>query len=930
MDPARWRRVEEIYQAAAERQPEERAAFLAAACAGDEDLRREVESLLAQPTADGMLDRPAWAPEAACLTAGQQVSHYQIQEKLGEGGMGAVYRAYDTQLRRPVALKMLPPEYASDPERRERLLREARAASALNHPNIVNIYEVGSDNGVDFIAMEFIEGKTLGDIIPGKGLPLGKTLDYAAQIASGLAKAHAAGVIHRDLKPGNIMLTGPASGHPGLVKLLDFGLARRVELGPGHETTLTMEGAIMGTPAYMSPEQAQGKPVDVRSDVFSFGSVLYQMVTGHRAFEKDSHISTLAAVVQEEPRPLPSSVPRDLERTIARCLRKDPERRFQHMADVRVALLELKEESESRLPEAASAPARQRAWLWAGAAVLVLALLGAGLWFMIVRTTPLPQPTVVPVTTYPGRQMHPSFSPDGKQIAFSWDGEKGDKFSIYVKLLGETNALRLTTSPTADYYPAWSPDGKRIAFFRTGSNGGIYTVSALGGAERRLAGHATDSQMSWSPDGKWLAMSDVNPEDHGIFLLPVDGGEARRISNPKPPAWDSSPAFAPDGHRLAYAGCISITICAAYVQELGSGYSPQGSARQMALQTSLPGGLTWSRDGGSLIYSAQPVGSVPFYLWRIEIDGRQPPQRLEVAGTQASFPSASPTASRLVFSRSLVDYDIWRYHMNGGMEPLIVSSATDFNPQFSPDGTRIAFASDRSGQGEIWIAQADGSKPVQLTHGPGRSQGTARWSPDGRWIAFDSRRQDGHTEVYVMDAAGSAPRRITFGPSNDAIPFWSRDGKWLYFRSDRTGRHEIWRVPFAGGPGEQVTRNGGWTAYESIDGQTLFYTKLPLGSVPVFARLLSGGAERQVLPSISGRMFAPVAEGIYYIGPSNGEYYPLEFFQFSSHSSRLLAKVGGYVGNIGGSLSVSPDRKTILFSQSVSNDAHLMMIENFQ
>jgi serine/threonine protein kinase len=307
MDPARWRRVEEIYQAAAERQPEERAAFLAAACAGDEDLRREVESLLAQPTADGMLDRPAWAPEATRLTAGQQVSHYQIQGKLGEGGMGAVYRAYDTQLRRLVALKVLPPEYASDPERRSRLLREARAASALNHPNIVNIYEVGSDNGVDFIAMEFIEGKTLGDIIPGKGLPLGKTLDYAA------------GVIHRDLKPGNIMLTGPASGHPGLVKLLDFGLARRVELGPGHETTLTMEGAILGTPAYMSPEQAQGKPVDARSDVFSFGSVLYQMVTGRRAFEKDSHISTLAAVVQEEPRPLPSSVPRDLERTIARC-----------------------------------------------------------------------------------------------------------------------------------------------------------------------------------------------------------------------------------------------------------------------------------------------------------------------------------------------------------------------------------------------------------------------------------------------------------------------------------------------------------------------------------------------------------------------------------------------------------------------------------
>ena len=181
-----------------------------------------------------------------------------------------------------------------------------------------------------------------------------------------------------------------------------------------------------------------------------------------------------------------------------------------------------------------------------------------------------------------------------------------------------------------------------------------------------------------------------------------------------------------------------------------------------------------------------------------------------------------------------------------------------------------------------------------------------------------------------MDAAGSAPRRITFGPSNDAIPFWSRDGKWLYFRSDRAGHLEIWRVPFAGGPPEQVTRNGGSTAYESIDGETLFYTKLALASVPLFARLLSGGAERQVLPSIFGRMFAPVAEGIYYIGPSNGEYYPLEFFQFSSHSSRLLAKIGGYIGDTGMGLSVSPDRKTILFPKSASNDAHLMMIENFQ
>jgi serine/threonine-protein kinase len=280
MSDNRWQRVEAIFHRAVELRPEARSALLDEACGADESLRREVESLLAHESADGATFAGPWQPQVSGgLAVGQQVSHYQVQEKLGEGAMGVVYRAYDTQLHRPVALKILPPEYAADPERRARLLREARAASALNHPNIVGVHEVGSDSGMDFIAMEFIEGKTLGDIIPACGLPLGQALDYAVQIADGLAKAHASGVVHRDLKPGNIMLTGPASGHPGLVKLLDFGLARRVELGEGHETTLTVKGEIAGTPAYMSPEQAQGEPVDARSDVFSFGSVLYQMVT---------------------------------------------------------------------------------------------------------------------------------------------------------------------------------------------------------------------------------------------------------------------------------------------------------------------------------------------------------------------------------------------------------------------------------------------------------------------------------------------------------------------------------------------------------------------------------------------------------------------------------------------------------------------------
>jgi Tol biopolymer transport system component len=293
----------------------------------------------------------------------------------------------------------------------------------------------------------------------------------------------------------------------------------------------------------------------------------------------------------------------------------------------------------------------------------------------------------------------------------------------------------------------------------------------------------------------------------------------------------------------------------------------------------------------------------------------------------AYSPTASPTANRLIFHRLLRDYDIWRHRTDGGMEPLIVSSLVDANPQFSPDGTRIAFESSRSGEAmEIWVVQADGSKPVQLTNRVGRYQGTPHWSPDGRWIAFDSQGRDGHWDVYAIEAMGGSPRRITSEPSDDSTPVWSHEGKWIYFRSDRSGSFEFWRVPFAGGQPEQVTTRGGYTAYESADGETLFYTKA--GSGALFSRRLSGGEERQVLPYIYNKSFVPVADGIYYIGRrSDAGYYSLDFFQFSSAVSRLVVKIEGGVSS---GLSVSPDGKTILFTKSVSVAADLMMIENFQ
>ena len=309
---------------------------------------------------------------------GRTIAHYRILEKLGEGGMGVVYKARDTHLDRPVALKVLPPEKVADPERKRRFVQEAKAASALNHANIITIHDIASEGGRDFIVMEYVAGKTLEELIGRKGLKLNETLNYSLQIADALVKAHAAGIVHRDLKPANVMVTGD-----GLVKVLDFGLAKLTEpIGPEAETLTarTAEGAIVGTVAYMSPEQAEGKPVDSRSDIFSFGVLLYEMVTGRRAFERESKLSTLSAILREEPKPLGGDVPAELDKIVSRCLRKDPNRRSQHMGDVKVALEDLREESVSaKLAAPAAAGARRRPWLW-GAPVLAVLVAALAWW----------------------------------------------------------------------------------------------------------------------------------------------------------------------------------------------------------------------------------------------------------------------------------------------------------------------------------------------------------------------------------------------------------------------------------------------------------------------------------------------------------------------------------------------------------------------
>ncbi|OYW07835.1 MAG: hypothetical protein B7X34_10100 [Acidobacteriia bacterium 12-62-4] len=360
---------------------------------------------------------------------------------------------------------------------------------------------------------------------------------------------------------------------------------------------------------------------------------------------------------------------------------------------------------------------------------------------------------------------------------------------------------------------------------------------------------------------------------------------------------------------------------------MDSAHAPQGSPRRITQQQSYIRGIAWAGD--SLVYSGSLSVGLLHYLWRVNADEEGAPERLEIAGAHATFPTFSPASNRLAFARSHRNRDIWRYNADGTHEILISSSLDEDSPQFSPSGEKIAFVSSRNSDAyDIWVANADGSNPVQLTHQIGRFQGSARWSPDGRWIAFDSLPPDGKQVVYVVDSTGGRPRRLDLGSYHNALPSWSRDGTWIYYFSDRTGRQEIWRVHPEGGRPEQLTDNGGHNALESVDGKTLFYAKADLGT-PLYARSLAGGPERVVLDFIGAPRDFPVFEdGIYYGGRLDKKGgVPLLFYQFATGTSRLITTIERIAQN---GLTVSPDRKTILYTRTVSAGADLMLIENFR
>jgi Tol biopolymer transport system component/tRNA A-37 threonylcarbamoyl transferase component Bud32 len=889
------------------------------------------------------------------LTPGHRLGPFEVVSLLGQGGMGEVYKARDTHLDRFVALKVLRSDLVANAERTRRFIQEAKAASALNHPNIVTIYDIARDGSADYIAMEYVDGRPLDQMISRGGMKLSELLHYAIPAADALAKAHASGIVHRDLKPSNIMVTGDRR-----VKILDFGLAKLAAAAPAdsaetiqQDPVRTGEGWVVGTPAYMSPEQAEGKPVDARSDIFSFGAVLYEIATGVSPFRGESAASTLAAVLTSTPNP-PSQtapqIPRELDRLIARCLRKDPGRRFQSMADLALELEDIKTESGERIEVARAAkrgPAAARgrsSWLIASAVAGVL-LAAAGAWWWPGSSAPVAPPTIVSLTTYHGREGSPSLSPDGTQVAFVWRGESQNNADIYLKPVDAVTPLRLTSDPLDDTKPSWSPSGRALAFARVQGNGraAIYVTPPIPGSERKVgdvrragAGTAGDLHFaaSWTPDGKWLVVADAGLADgeNGIFLIPVESGDRRSIvTSPIATQRYAIPVVAPSGRHLAFAGCQrQAPACDLWVQPLGADFTRDGDPKKLTNFAGAFSGLAWAPDGRSVMAGVTTSQGSLSYLWRVPISGGEP-VRLDWAGPSAYSPSISQASRRLVVERDSSTVDIWRFEETSSSwtsgTHALSSTFPDVDPEFSPDGSRIAFASARSGQDqEIWIGRSDGSGVTQLTRGAnGRNRGSPRWSHDGKRIAFDSASEDGVRRAFIIDATGGEPRSI--GDIHVNYPSWSPDDRWIYFGSNRSGRTEVWRVPSEGGPPEQVTREGGTGPRVSADGRTLYYRRL----TTLLARPLAGGEDRVIVEKVAGSpsAYLPVGNEVFHVvAPDPLRPLLLELRAIDVTTSKIRS-ISRFEAVAASGLTVAPDGKTIVLS--VFNAASdLMLVENFQ
>ena len=940
-----------------------RSSALDEACASRPHLRQEVESLLeAYEKAGTFIDAPLIGIPAETMI-GRALGAYCIDAFIGEGGMGVVYRATDSKLNRPVAIKFLSDDLA-DPVARRRFQREAQMASSLNHPHIVTIHDVGDFEGRQYLVTEFIDGGTLKDWARAEKPSWRQIVELLLGVADGLATAHAAGILHRDIKPDNILV-----GRNGYAKLADFGLAKLEERPSPEAVTRTLAseptrpGVILGTIAYMSPEQASGRPTDARSDIFSFGVVLYELLAGRRPFEGATDLELLQTIIHGAVQLLGADVPLPLRIVVEKSLEKDPAERYQSTRDLVVDLRRLVRQSGERTASDTSRPAAVRSlrkYRWKTALLTVLIVAGFLTWRVwrtgsggTSNTEPL---RAVPLNTLPGLARYPSFSPDGNYLAFTWTGPKQDNPDIYVQQIGSGSPLRLTTDPSNDYNPVWSPDGRSIAFLRhrwEAAKSELRLIPPLGGAERKVTEiqvaetSAWPPYLAWCPDSSCVVVTDSQGEGKpaALFVVSLESGDKRQLTYPNLPATgDTNPAVSSDGSWLVFRrNASAVETGELYRLPLGRNLMAKGEPQRLTqamLDAEYP---TWIPGSKEVLFSAK--GN----LWKLVVGGEErgnnTPARLPFVGDNGLMPVVSHPQPgrppRLVYARSFQNYNTWRVSPSSPGAPAsaqpsvaISSARKDYHVQFSPDGRRLAFASDRSGEPQVWLADPDGSNLVQLTTTGGAYP---RWSPDGDWIVYQS-ILNGQWDVYMIPVAGGKPRNLTSNPAADAWPSFSWDGHWIYFDSNRTGQWQIWKIPASGGEAVPVTNGIAFEPFESPDRAYIYYVETRDRPSPLWRLPVSGGPPVKVLEGVVLFNFVVLKGGIYYIDRPSGEggirevdrpsgETRLQYFDFATRRSTTVAR---NLGNVFIGLTASADGRTVLYTRVDSSTDDLMLVENFR
>jgi len=807
------------------------------------------------------------------LTTGARLGAYEIVGLIGSGGMGEVYRARDTRLDRVVAIKVLQGHLAVSPETRQRFDREARIVSSLNHPHICTLFDVGHQDGMDYLVMEYLEGESLADRLTRGALPLPELLKIGTEIADALDRAHRQGLVHRDLKPGNIVLT------KGGAKLLDFGLARVTGLeeaprslsSPTMSRPLTAEGTIVGTFQYMAPEQLEGSEADARSDIFSFGAVLYEMASGRRAFEGKSQASLIAAILRETPAPVSSIrdvIPPAIERVILRCLEKSPDDRYQTARDV---LLELRWSAEAGsragmpAPVAARRKHRERlAWSLAGAG-LAAALLLAGFTVLNHPAAPIPLRFFAPTPRGVVLGDTPKVSPDGRYVAYNASDSTG-KSSIWLRPMGSLTAQPLPGTDGARR-PFWSPDSRYLAFMMEGK---LRKISVLGGPPQTICESQSSGDGSWGRSGQILF--DGSPTD-SIRIVTAGGGAphpASRIDHAHGEVGSAWPHFLPDGRHFLFLGLSNrpdqtalkvgdtrsdkVVLLArgnfSRIEYVEPGYILYARDRSLLAQpfdakslrltgdpfpvvddVAVGGGVGSNADFSSspstLVFRGGTAGRRMRLVW-VDRTGKAT-QTFGDAGDYTNL-SVAPDGRRVAVTFGADNADVWVVDGGRGVNTrLTFDPSPDFTPIWSPDGSRIAFNSERISPDGTFVKQASGagseSLLVQL---PVRSMATD-WSANGKFLVGIARQQTTSWDVWLFPLDGSRkPYPLIVGPSADVEPAISPDGRWVSYTSNESGRPEIYVQSIDGSGGKlQISNQGGRDAHWRRDGKEIFYIAPP-------------------------------------------------------------------------------------------------------